>query len=98
MGLNVAPTGAGLATFKRIMEAETNGEVTVDITWNIMDEGRPNTDLFELVEAGEMFFCYFSTSYQGRRVPRAQRVGDPVPLRHPRNGPFGSERGPRSRL
>ena len=69
--------GAGLATFKRIMEAETNGEVTVDITWNIMDEGRPNTHLFELVEAGEMFFCYFSTSYQGRRVPELNVLETP---------------------
>jgi TRAP-type C4-dicarboxylate transport system substrate-binding protein len=34
-----------------------------------MDEGRPNTDLFQLVEAGEMFFCYFSSSYLGDRVP-----------------------------
>lgn len=69
--------GAGLATFKRIVEAETNGEVTVDITWNIMDEGRPNTHLFELVEAGEMFFCYFSTSYQGRRVPELNVLETP---------------------
>ena len=28
------------------------GEVEVEVTWNIMDEGRPNTDLFDLVEAG----------------------------------------------
>jgi TRAP-type C4-dicarboxylate transport system substrate-binding protein len=60
--------GEGLKTFKQLVEAGSNGEVTVDVTWNIMDEGRPNTDLFELVETGDMFFCYFSSSYLGSRV------------------------------
>lgn len=61
--------GRGLATFRDLVESATNGHVTVRITWNIMDEGRPNTDLFSLVESGEMFFCYFSSSYLGDRVP-----------------------------
>jgi TRAP-type C4-dicarboxylate transport system substrate-binding protein len=61
--------GRGLATFRDIVERESNGAATVRVTWNIMDEGRPNTDLFDLVEAGEMFFCYFSSSYLGDRVP-----------------------------
>ncbi len=61
--------GKGLAAFARHMEDATSGEISVDVTWNIMDEGRPNTDLFDLVAAGEMFFCYFSTSYLGDRVP-----------------------------
>lgn len=61
--------GRGLGTFRDIVERESNGEVSVRVTWNIMEEGRPNTDLFELVEAGEMFFCYFSSSYLGDRVP-----------------------------
>ncbi len=60
--------GDGLAAFRRVVETETNGGVEVEITWNIMDEGRPNTDLFELVEAGDMFCCYFSSSYLGKRV------------------------------
>jgi TRAP-type C4-dicarboxylate transport system substrate-binding protein len=61
--------GHGLAEFRRVVETETNGEILVDITWNIMDHGRPNTDLFDLVETGEMFMCYFSSSYLGIRVP-----------------------------
>ena len=68
-GPQASAHGDGLAAFRRVVESETNGEVAVNITWNIMDEGRPNTDLFELVEAGEMFFCYFSSSYLGARVP-----------------------------
>lgn len=61
--------GEGLDSFRRTVETETNGEIEVEVTWNIMDEGRPNTDLFELVESGHMFLCYFSTSYLGWRVP-----------------------------
>lgn len=69
--------GRGLATFRDLVEQETNGEVSVWITWNIMDEGRPNTDLFTLVESGEMFFCYFSSSYLGDRVPELNVLETP---------------------
>jgi TRAP-type C4-dicarboxylate transport system substrate-binding protein len=69
--------GAGLDTFRRIVETETEGEVTVEVTWNIMDDGRPNTDLFELVEAGHMFLCYFSSTYLGDRVPELNILETP---------------------
>lgn len=60
--------GEGLAGFRDHVARETDGEVEIDITWNIMDQGRPNTDLLELVETGEMFLCYFSSSYLSDRV------------------------------
>lgn len=60
--------GAGLRAIREGIELGTNGEIQVDVTWNLMDEGRPNTDLFKLVESGEMFLCYFSSSYLGGRV------------------------------
>lgn len=69
--------GRGLDAFRRFVESETDGEVSVRITWNIMDEGRPNTDLFELVEAGDMFLCYFSSSYLGERVPELNVLETP---------------------
>jgi TRAP-type C4-dicarboxylate transport system substrate-binding protein len=69
--------GEGLKTFKQLVEQGSGGEVTVQVTWNIMDEGRPNTDLFELVEAGHMFFCYFSSSYLGSRVPELDVLETP---------------------
>lgn len=69
--------GQGLATFRRLVESETDGEVSVPITWNIMDEGRPNTDLLDLVETGEMFLCYFSSSYLGERVPELNVLETP---------------------
>lgn len=68
-GPETSSHGAGLDAFRQVVETGTGGKVKVSITWNIMDEGRPNTDLFDLVEAGEMFMCYFSTSYLGDRVP-----------------------------
>lgn len=60
--------GAGLATFRDHVFAGSGGDVSVDVIWNIMDRGLPNTDLLTLVENGEMFMCYFSTSYLGPRV------------------------------
>jgi len=60
--------GAGLAAFRDHLERSANGEVVVDVVWNIMDQGRPNTDLLDLVESNDMFMCYFSTSYVGPRV------------------------------
>jgi TRAP-type C4-dicarboxylate transport system substrate-binding protein len=69
--------GLGLKTFKDLVETGSDGAVTVDVTWNIMDEGRPNTDLFELVETGQMFFCYFSSSYLGTRVPELDVLETP---------------------
>jgi TRAP-type transport system periplasmic protein len=87
--------GHGLKTFKELVEAGSDGAVTVDVTWNIMDEGRPNTDLFELVETGDMFFCYFSSSYLGSRVPELDVLETPflfpdLPTAHGAlDGPLG---------
>lgn len=69
--------GEGLAAFRRVVETETNQEIQVEITWNIMDEGRPNTDLFQLVESGHMFLCYFSSTYLGSRVPELNVLETP---------------------
>ena len=69
--------GDGLNAFKQTVEERTEGDVAVDVTWNIMDDGRPNTDLFDLVEAGEMFMCYFSSSYLGDRVPELNVLETP---------------------
>lgn len=60
--------GAGLKAFRDHVGAETGGDVVIDVVWNIMEQGRPNTDLLDLVESGDMFMCYFSTSYLGPRV------------------------------
>jgi TRAP-type C4-dicarboxylate transport system substrate-binding protein len=69
--------GEGLATFREVVERETAGQVEVEVIWNIMDQGRPNTDLFDLVSSGEMFMCYFSSSYLGNRVPELNVLETP---------------------
>ncbi|MEX1125519.1 MAG: TRAP transporter substrate-binding protein [Acidimicrobiia bacterium] len=69
--------GEGLATFRRIVERDTDGQVEIDVIWNIMDQGRPNTDLFNMVASGEMFMCYFSSSYLGDRVPELNVLETP---------------------
>jgi C4-dicarboxylate-binding protein DctP len=51
------------------MAEATDGEVPVEVLWNILDEGRPATDLLDMVAAGELTFCYFSSSYIGKTVP-----------------------------
>jgi TRAP-type C4-dicarboxylate transport system substrate-binding protein len=76
-GPEMSAHGRGLDTFRRLVESGTNGEVEIEVTWNIMDEGRRNTDLFELVEAGHMFLCYFSSSYLGDRVPELNVLETP---------------------
>lgn len=61
--------GAGLDRFRRAMTKGSGGRVEVPLEFNILDRNRPASDLLDLVETGEMFMCYFSTSYLGARVP-----------------------------
>lgn len=44
-------------------------DVAVEVIPNVMDDGRPATDLFSMTESGELTLCYFSTSYLCDRVP-----------------------------
>lgn len=60
---------SALDLFADIVERESEGRLAVDVTWNILDQGRRATDLLDMVEDGELALCYFSTSYLGARVP-----------------------------
>jgi TRAP-type C4-dicarboxylate transport system substrate-binding protein len=51
------------------MKQALGGEVTVEFEENIAARGRKVADLLELVEAGELDLCYFSSSYLTARVP-----------------------------
>jgi TRAP-type C4-dicarboxylate transport system substrate-binding protein len=44
-------------------------DVETFVVHNVMDQGRPATDLFDMTESGELTACYFSTSYLCERVP-----------------------------
>jgi len=58
-----------LAVFADRVRAASGGRIDVEALWNILDAGRPASDLLDLVEEGELTMCYFSTSYLGARVP-----------------------------
>lgn len=63
-----AHSGA-VAHFVEEFTAATDGEVPVKVLWNILEDGRPATDLLDMVAEGELTFCYFSSSYIGETVP-----------------------------
>ena len=54
--------------FAQEIEARSNGELSTEITYNVMDDGRPATALFDLINSGELTWCYYSSSYLGSTV------------------------------
>lgn len=64
-----ATHSSALETFADVVRRESGGRIAVDVMCNVMDEGRPATDLLDMTERGELALCYFSTSYLGSRVP-----------------------------
>lgn len=63
------------------IEAGTGGRIRTEVFGNILDTGRPASDLLSMVEAGELAMCYFSTSYLGSRVPALQVLETPFLFR-----------------
>ena len=59
----------GVRVMIRALQERAAGRVTVDFEPNIADRGRKVADLLDLVEAGELDLCYFSSSYLTKRVP-----------------------------
>ncbi|MGI9647532.1 MAG: TRAP transporter substrate-binding protein [Acidimicrobiia bacterium] len=84
-----------VAHFRDQVAHQLGEEVAVDVMWNILDEGRPAPDLLNMVEAGELTLCYFSTSYLGTRVPELNVLEvpflfDSLPAAHAAlDGPLG---------
>lgn len=76
-----APAGSthsqALAHFAGRLRSRIGEQVEVDVLDNVMDLGRPATDLFRMVESGELLWCYFSASYLGPRVPEQNAVDVP---------------------
>lgn len=58
-------------------EIESRSDLEVGVMWNILDDGRPASDLLWMVERGELTLCYFSTSYLGDRVPELNVLETP---------------------
>jgi TRAP-type C4-dicarboxylate transport system substrate-binding protein len=100
-----APVGSthsqALDHFRDRFLAEVDGaaDVDVDLVYNIMDQGRPATDLFALVEKGDLTWCYYSTAYLGDDVPVLNALEIPylfdslADAHRALDGPFGKRLG-----
>lgn len=75
-----APPGSShtlaLERFRTALETSSPG-AEVRITPNVLDLGVKAADLLDLVEAGELTLCYFSTSYLVERVPELALIDTP---------------------
>jgi len=63
--------------FAEEIRSRSNGEVDVEIMYNVMDLGKPATALFDMLEAGELTWCYYSSSYLGSKVPELNALEVP---------------------
>lgn len=85
-----------LRHFAERLEGRVGDAVAVEVLDNVMDLGRPATELFSMVGSGELLWCYFSASYLGERVPEQSAVDVPflfedLPSAHAAlDGPFGA--------
>lgn len=69
--------GRALDHFAEFVRRESNGEISVEVMYNVMDSGRPMADLLDMVISGELTWCYFSTSYLGGSVPAVDALEIP---------------------
>jgi C4-dicarboxylate-binding protein DctP len=53
----------------RALLGNAAGRVSVEFEKNVAERGRKVADLLDLVRAGDLDLCYFSSSYLARRVP-----------------------------
>jgi TRAP-type C4-dicarboxylate transport system substrate-binding protein len=94
-----APAGSAhsraLDHFAQALWREAGGGVEVDVLYNVMDQGRPASDLLDMVSTGELTWCYFSTSYLGPSVPALDALeipflfGSLADAHEALDGPFG---------
>lgn len=82
--------------FAEEVDQRSNGELKTEILYNVMDDGRPATALFDMLDAGELTWCYYSSSYLGSQVPELNALEvpflfDTVTKAHGElDGPFGT--------
>lgn len=69
--------------FTQAVQVESNGELSVEVLYNIMDQGRPAIDLFDLVRSGDLTWCYYSTSYLTDTVPGLESLEIPFLFAEP---------------
>jgi TRAP-type C4-dicarboxylate transport system substrate-binding protein len=65
-----------LGRFRDELQA-TMPDIDTRIEWNVLDHGHTAGDLLDMVEAGRVTLCYFSTSYLVDRVPELAVIDMP---------------------
>ncbi len=63
--------------FARRMHEVFGNTVEVDLLHNVLDLGHPAPELLDMVAAGDLTWCYFSTAYLGKRVPELDAIEIP---------------------
>ena len=63
--------------FAEEVEKLSNGELSTEILYNVMDSGKPATALFDMLDSGELTWCYYSSSYLGAQVPELDALEVP---------------------
>jgi len=66
-----------LDRFAEEVRSRSNGEITTEIMYNVLDSGRPATALFDMVDSGDLLWCYYSTSYLGAVAPELNALEVP---------------------
>jgi TRAP-type C4-dicarboxylate transport system substrate-binding protein len=92
-----APPGSthsrALDHFASTLRSLLGDDVRVELLYNVMDTGRPATDLFDMVHGGELTWCYFSSAYLSHPLADAIEVPflfDDLDAAHAAlDGPFG---------
>lgn len=83
--------------FGDALAARCGGNVSFVLDGDVTASGHKAADLLDMVEAGELTLCYFSTSYLAARVPEFALLDLPFTIRD-RNHAYAVLDGPLGRL
>ncbi|MBS29263.1 MAG: hypothetical protein CL566_10145 [Alphaproteobacteria bacterium] len=67
--------------FGEALAGRLGDDVAFEHIQNVMDLGRPATDLLDMVSTGEATLCYFASSYLGQHVPEFELLDLPFMIR-----------------
>lgn len=70
-----------VTVFGEALAAQLGEDAAFAHIQNVMDLGRPATDLLDMVSTGEATLCYFAGSYLGQHVPEFELLDLPFTIR-----------------
>ena len=71
-----------ISVFRETLEISLGNDLDFTHSLNIMDMGRPASDLINMVSSGELTFCYFSSSYLADKVREFQLLDLPFMIQN----------------